>query len=75
MPKTSKPKSAVPLTLNACADGVIELWRGDELIGQIEATEAGLSVILGDADPGGGLTFYWTGEPFRINFAIPGQPG
>ena len=53
-------------------DGVVEIWRGNEMLGQVDTTVEGhLRIVLGDCDPGGGIQFLWNGEPFAMVFQLP----
>ena len=59
--------------LRPADDGTIEIWRGADQIGIIETTPHGIRILLGDADPGGGATLLWGGEPFSMRFDLRGE--
>ena len=63
------------IELRPCDDGVVEIWMGGELVGQIDATDRGISLQMGDADPRGGATLLWAGSPFRMSFDLLGGMG
>lgn len=56
------------------ADGVVEVWRGNEMVGQIEPTVEGIAIALGDADPPPGLMLIHAGEPFRLDVDFLATP-
>jgi hypothetical protein len=59
--------------LRSGEDGVVEIWRGAELIGQIEPTPHGLRLVVGDAHAPHGPTLQWGGEPFTMQFALTAE--
>ena len=67
-----RPRQPEAVELHASSDGVIEIWRAGELLGQIEASAAGLRLVLGDADPADIATVPWRGRPFGLRFELPG---
>lgn len=59
------------LELRQGQDGVIEIWSPDgEFIGEIRPAENSFRLLMGDADPGGGLTLVWGGDPFTMTFEL-----
>jgi hypothetical protein len=64
-----------PVELRVCDDGVAEIWRDGVLIGAIEPSPEGLRIVLGDADPGGGLSIVWGGDPISLRLDLVSHVG
>jgi hypothetical protein len=64
---TNAPPTA---ELRKAPDGAIEIWLAGQQLGGIEPEPAGLRIVLGDADPGGGLTLAWAGDPISLRIDL-----
>ena len=61
-----------PIELQITEAGSIAIYHAGVQIGELQPTNEGLRLILGDADPGGGVILAWTGEPFSMRFDLRG---
>lgn len=71
MSSKPNPKPATPIELRP-AGALTEIWKDGQQIGMIEPWEDSIRIVLGDADPGGGLVLAWGGEPLSLIINLTG---